>query len=159
MGRIPRRTFLKLSGGAAASLSGGLAAILATGRAPAYAQQTTLHWLRWNDFVPASDQLLRKELLPEAEKALGLKINFETVNGNDLQPRVTASVQSGSGADLIMIFNNQSALYAESVIDVSDIAEELSKSEGGLYSYSRAVTSDGNKFNSMPWAIVGAMNA
>jgi multiple sugar transport system substrate-binding protein len=43
--------------------------------------------------------------------------------------------------------------------DVSDIAEEISSSEGGLYPYSRAVTSDGKKFNSMPWTIVGAMNA
>src|SRR5215470_12237583 len=100
MARIGRRTFLKLSGSAAAAATGGMAAILATGRAPVFAQQTTIHWLRWNDFVPASDQLLRKELLPEAEKALGIKVNFETVNGNDLQPRVTASVQSGSGADL-----------------------------------------------------------
>jgi multiple sugar transport system substrate-binding protein len=96
MARIGRRTFLKLSGGATAAATGtsGIAAILATGRAPAHAQQTTVHWLRWNDFVPASDQLLRRELLPEAEKALGIKVIFETVNGNDLQPRVTASVQS-----------------------------------------------------------------
>jgi len=161
MTRVGRRTFLKLSGGAAAAVTGtgGLAAILATGRAPAFAQQTTVHWLRWNDFVPASDQLLRKELLPEAEKALGIKVNFETVNGNDLQPRVTASVQSGSGPDLIMVFNNQSALYTESVVDVSDVAEEVSGKEGGLYKYSRSVTSDGKKFNAMPWTIVGAMNA
>src|SRR5437762_13261450 len=95
----------------------------------------------------SSDQLLRKELLPAAEKALGIKINLETVNGNDLQPRVTASVQSGSGPDLIMVFNNQSALYAESVVDLSDIAEEVSSKEGGFYKYSRAVTSDGKKFN------------
>ena len=44
-------------------LLAGMAGILATGRAPAYAKATTVHWLRWNDFVPASDQLLRKELL------------------------------------------------------------------------------------------------
>ena len=160
MSRTDRRKFLKLSAGAGASTGlTGIAAILATGRAPVYAQQTTVHWLRWNDFVPASDQLLRKELLPEAEKALGIKIIFETVNGNDLQPRVTASVQSGSGPDLIMVFNNQSALYAESVVDVSDLAEEISSKEGGLYKYSRAVTSDGKRFNSMPWTIVGSMNA
>jgi multiple sugar transport system substrate-binding protein len=58
-----------------------------------------------------------------------------------------------------MVFNNQSALYAESVVDVSDIAEEVSSKEGGLYKYSRAVTSDGKKFNAMPWTIVGSMNA
>lgn len=155
MTTVTRRNVLK--GGTA--LAGGMAGILATGRAPAFAQGTTVHWLRWNDFVPASDQLLRKELLPAAEKELGIKINLETVNGNDLQPRVTASVQSGSGPDLIMIFNNQSALYAESVADLSDLAEEISSKEGGLYKYSRAVTSDGKKFNAMPWTIVGAMNS
>ena len=92
MTTVTRREVLK----SGTALVGGMAGILATGRAPAFAQGTTVHWLRWNDFVPASDQLLRKELLPEAEKALGIKINLETVNGNDLQPRVTASVQSGS---------------------------------------------------------------
>ena len=160
MARIGRRKFLKLSAGAAAATgSSGIAAILAARRAPVYAQETTIHWLRWNDFVPASDQLLRKELLPEAEKALGIKIKFETVNGNDLQPRVTSSVQSGGGPDLIMVFNNQSALYTESVVDLADIAEEVSSRDGGLYKYSRSVTSDGKKFNAMPWTIVGAMNA
>ena len=51
-----------------------MAGILAASRAPAYAQAATVHWLRWNDFVPASDQLLRKEILPEGEKALGIKL-------------------------------------------------------------------------------------
>ena len=59
---IDRRKFLQNSG----TLGGGLAAILASGRAPAYAQGTSLHWLRLVDFVLASDTLLRRELLPEA---------------------------------------------------------------------------------------------
>jgi multiple sugar transport system substrate-binding protein len=160
MGHSTRRKFLKTSSaGVLAARSAGMAGVLASGVAPAYAQVTTVHWLRWNDFVPASDQLLRKELVPEAEKALGIKVNLETINGNDLQPRVTAAVQSGSGADLIMIFNNQSALYAESVVDLSDIVDEVTGKEGGLYKYSRAVTSDGHRFNAMPWTIVGAMTA
>src|SRR5947208_14086191 len=102
MTTVTRRNVLK--GGTA--LAGGMAGILASGRAPAFAQGTTVHWLRWNDFVPASDQLLRKELIPAAETALGIKINLETVHGNDLQQRVTASVQSRSRPDLIMVFNN-----------------------------------------------------
>src|SRR5829696_6811987 len=134
MARITRRKLLKLSGaGAVAANTGGLAAILATGRAPAYAQATTVHWLRWNDFVPASDQLLRREILPEAEKALGVKVNLETVNGNDLQPRITAAIQSGSGPDLIMLFNNHPQLYAASLVDMSDVAEAISKADGGYY--------------------------
>jgi multiple sugar transport system substrate-binding protein len=109
MARVTRRKFLKVSGaGALATKASGMAGILATSRAPAYAQATTVHWIRWNDFVPASDQLLRKDLLPEAEKALGIKINFETVNGNDLQPRITSAIQSGAGPDLFMLFNKRS---------------------------------------------------
>ena len=62
MSRIDRRRFVQLSGaGMLAAGTGGLAAILASGRAPAYAQGTTVHWLRWSDFVPASDQLLRQK--------------------------------------------------------------------------------------------------
>ncbi len=123
MRRVTRRQVLK--GGTA--LAGGMAGILASGRAPAFAQGTTVHWLRWNDFVPTSDQLLRKELLPAAEKALGLKINLETVNGNDLQPRITSAIQSGSGPDIIMLFNNHPQIYSESVIDLSDIAGRVSE--------------------------------
>src|SRR6266704_4897327 len=161
MTRVGRRTFLKLSGGAAAAVTGtgSLAAILATGRAPAFAQQTTVHWLRWNDFVPASDQLLRKELLPAAEKALGIKINLETVNGNDLQPRITSAIQSGAGPDIIMLFNNHPQIYSESVVDLSDLASGVSKAEGGYYDLCKSNSADGQKWIALPWTIVGAMIA
>src|SRR5207245_5106595 len=123
MARIGRRKFLKLSGGAAvATGTTGIAAILATGRAPVYAQQTTLHWLRWNDFVPASDQLLRREIAAECEKALGVKLNVETINANDIQARVTSAIQSGSGPDIVCVLNNWAQLYGESLVDVSNIA-------------------------------------
>src|ERR1700681_830004 len=126
MPRINRRKLLKLSGaGALAARSGGIAAILAAGRAPAYAQGASLHWLRWNDFVPASDEVLRKEILPACEKALGLKLTIEMINGNDIQARTTSSIQSGSGPDVICGLNNWPQLYAESVADVSDITEAI----------------------------------
>src|SRR5262249_6552145 len=119
---VSRRKFLKTSGiGVLAAKTGGIAGILATGQAPAYAQSSTVHWLRWNDFVPASDQLLRKEMLPEAEKALGIKITFETVNANDLQPRITSAIQSGAGPDLIMLNNNHPQLYAASCVDLTEL--------------------------------------
>ena len=119
---LSRRNVLK----SGTALVGGMAGILATGRAPAFAQGTTVHWIRWNDFVPASDQLLRKELIPEGEKALGIKINLETVNGNDLQPRITSAIQSGAGPDVFMLFNNHPQLYAASLVDMSDLAEAQS---------------------------------
>ena len=129
MKKLTRRTVLK----SGTALVGGMAGILATGRAPAFAQGTTVHWIRWNDFVPASDQLLRKEMLPAAEKALGVKINFETVNANDLQPRITAAIQSGSGADIFQMLYNWPHLYANALADVSDVADAIGKAQGGFY--------------------------
>src|ERR1043165_4923611 len=155
MTKLTRRTVLKTG----SALAGGMAGILATGRAPAYAQGTTVHWIRWNDFVPASDQLLRKDLLPEAEKALGIKINFETVNGNDLQPRITSAIQSGAGPDIFMLFNNHPQIYSESVVDLSDIANDVSKGEGGYYTLCKSNSSEAEKWLAVPWAIVGAMIA
>ncbi len=159
MVKTKRRSVLKLAGGTAAVSLGGMAGILATGRAPAYAQQKAIHWLRWVDFVPASDALLRKELVPQAEKELGMKINLETVNGNDLQPRTTAAIQSGAGPDLIMAFNNYTYIYANSVVDLTELAEDLGKREGGIYKYCRAFCTDGKMFMSMPWAVPGGMIA
>src|SRR3989442_14465255 len=102
MTTVTRRNVLK--GGTA--LVGGMAGILATGRPPAFAQGTTVHWLRWTDFVPASDQLLRNEIAKEGEKALGIKLNIETINANDIQSRVTSAIQPRSGPDVVFVLNN-----------------------------------------------------
>src|SRR5262249_29108352 len=155
MAGFSRRNFLKLSGGGALAASAGMTGILACGRAPAYAQATSLHWLRWNDFVPASDQLLKGEMAAECEKALGIKLTIETINGNDIQARVTSAVQSGSGPDIVCALNNWPQLYADSLADVSDVAEELGKAQGGFYETSKVVANNGKRWIAVPWSIVG----
>src|SRR3981189_3178185 len=132
MAGIDRRRLLNLSGaGAVAATGGGIAGILASGRAPAYAQATSIHWVRWSDFVPGSDKLLREKVVPEGEKALGMKIVFETINATHLQARVTAATQAGVGPDIIMALNNWPQLYATSLADVSDVTDEIGKAQGG----------------------------
>ena len=89
MERIDRRRVLKLSGaGTVAAATGGLAGVLASGRAPAIAQGTTLHWVRGSDYVPVSDQMIRTKLNELAQKELGLKINLEGVDGLTIQARI-----------------------------------------------------------------------
>ena len=146
MAQFKRRDFLKA----------GIAGILVARQAPVFAQQSQVHWIKWNDFVPASDELLRKSMLPEAMKALGIKINLETVNGNDLQPRVTVAIQSGSGPDVFMLFNNHPHIYGSSAVDVSDVASAIGKAQGGYYDVAKANTTEGRKTLSVPWAVIGA---
>jgi len=95
MTRIARRKLL--------THAGGMAAILASGQGPALAQEKFVHWLRWTDFVPASDALLKGQFTQDCKKATGITLKVETVNANDLQSRITSapsrsprSVTSGS---------------------------------------------------------------
>ena len=107
---MKRRSFLKVAGAGVAAA--GIEGILTAHRAPAFAQGTTVHILRWNDFVPAADKVLREVYAPEVQKALGIKLNVETINANDIPARATAAIQSGNGPDIIMLLNNYPHLYA-----------------------------------------------
>jgi multiple sugar transport system substrate-binding protein len=153
MARIARRKLLKLSG------SGGLAAILATGRSPAIAQEKAVHWLRWADFVPASDVLLKGKIVDECKKATGISLRVETINANDLQSRITSAIQSGTGADIIMAIGNWPQLYADSLADTGDVAEEIGKAQGGYYGVSKEVATVGNKWIGVPWVVGGGLVA
>ncbi len=147
---MDRRGFLK---------STGVAGILAAGRAPAFAQGTKLHLLRWNDFIPACDVTLREKLLPEAVKALGAEIQLETINANDLQPRITAAIQSGNGADIIMTLHNWPHLYQSGAVDMTDVAEWQAKDQSGFYQQSEQAVKDGKRFLALPWSISGLLIA
>src|SRR5688572_33148664 len=154
---MKRRKFLQAAGAGVAST--GLAGILASHRAPVFAQANTVHILRWNDFVPAADKVLREVFAPEVQKALGLKLNVETVNANDLPARATSAIQSGNGPDIIMLLNNYPHLYASAAVDVSALAEELNKSGGGIYESAAQLNRVGGKWVSMPWSMVPALIA
>src|SRR5438046_9563136 len=149
---LTRRQFVAGSAAAAALGAAGLAGILAARRAPAFAQGTKLHIVRWVDFIPEADVELKRQA-PEASKALGAEVTFEFINANDLQPRITAAVQSGSGADIIQMLWNWPHLYANALVDVSDVAEPIGKSQGGFYDIFSASAKVGGKWLSMPHGV------
>jgi multiple sugar transport system substrate-binding protein len=133
-----------------------MAGILAAHRAPVFAQANTVHILRWNDFVPAADKVLREVFAPEVQKALGIKLNVETINANDIPARATSSIQSGNGPDIFMLLNNYPHLYSSAAVDVSSVAEELAKS-GPIYPSGAQLNRVGGKWVSLPWSMVPAL--
>src|SRR5262245_10814880 len=148
---LDRRGFLKVSTAAAAAT--GLEGILASGRAPAHAQGTRLHLLEWSHFVPAADTLFDAQA-KEFGKQAGAEIAIERINQNDIQARTTAAIQSGSGPDIIVINNNYPQLYEASLADVSDIAEEIGKKQGGWYDYAKVNCYAGTRWVGVPYFIV-----
>ena len=154
---MKRRTFIKAVGAGVAAT--GIEGILTAHRAPAFAQGTTLHVLRWNDFIPAADKVLREVFAPDVQKALGIKLNVETINANDIPARATSAIQSGNGPDIIMLLNNYPNLYASSAVDVSDLAEEVGTAQGGIYPAAQQLNKVGGKWVAMPWSVVPALIA
>ncbi len=149
---LSRRRFL--AGAAAVPALAGLEGILAARRAPAFAQGTKLHIVRWVDFIPEADVELKRQA-PEASKALGAEVQFEFINANDLQPRITAAIQSGAGADLFQMLYNWPHLYANALVDVSDVAEPIGKAQGGFYDVFAAANKVNGRWLAMPHGIGG----
>src|SRR5258707_6312666 len=79
------------------------------------------------------------------------------VNANDLQARITSAIQSGSGPDIIYAIGNWPQLYAQSVADVSDVAEATGEAQGGCYEVSRLVATVGGKWIGAPWTTRGGL--
>src|SRR5262249_56557147 len=75
---------------------------------------------------------------------------FEFINANDLQPRITAAIQSGSGADIIQMLWNWPQLYANALVDVSDVAEPIGKAQGGYYDVFSSTAKVGGKWLAVP---------
>ena len=82
-------------------------------------------------------------------------MTFEFINFNDLQPRITAAIQSGAGADIIMMLYNWPVLYANALVDVSDVAEPIGKAQGGYYDVFNSIARVAGKWLAVPHGIVG----
>src|SRR5256885_6932833 len=146
---MERRSFLKLT---------GLAGILAAHRATGFAQGTKLLVTRWVDFIPACDVELKKQA-GEASKALGAEVQFEFINANDLQPRITAAIQSQSGSDIFHLLHNWAQLYDNGLVDVGDVAEWQAKEQGGFYPPSEQYAKVNGRFMALPHSIVPGLIA
>jgi multiple sugar transport system substrate-binding protein len=155
---VTRRTFLAGSAAVGATVAGGLEGILSARRAPAFAQGTRLNIVRWVDFIPACDVELKRQAV-DASKALGAEVVFEFINANDIQARVTAAMQSGAGPDIIQMLHNWSHLYANGLVDVSDLVAWQVKEQGALYPLSDANTKVAGKYLALPHGIVPGLIA
>ena len=109
--------------------------------------------LQWSHFVPAADTLFDAQA-KEFGKQAGVEIRIERINQNDIQARMTAAIQSGAGPDIIVIDNNHPQLYESSLVDVSDVAEEIGKKQGGWYDYAKVNCFAGTRWVGVPHFIV-----
>ena len=146
---ITRRDFVKIAGMAGASVVG--AGVL--GKAPAFAQERSLHFLLWKNFSPPADvEILRQG--EEWSKQSKVKVKIEQINANDIPARAAAAIESKQGPDIIQFFHNWQNQYGDSLVDVTDICTALESKYGGYIPYAKADAMLNGKFNAVPHTIV-----
>ena len=149
MDATSRRGFLKLAG------LGAVGAPL--GPRQASAQAKSLTFLHESSFIKTFDEYMQKTLAPAYEKETGVKINYELTSVGSLPTRISTITETGSGADVTMIFLLYPFLFDEKLLDVSDIAEEAGKKQGGWYDVAREAGFVNGKWKAVPFSNIGQL--
>ena len=92
----------------------------------------TLSYLGWASFIPTADAFIKKQIEDWAT-SVGAMVSVEFVNANDVQPKLAASIQGGSGPDIVHIRDNWAQTFIQGMSDVTDLVEDIQKTYGELY--------------------------
>jgi multiple sugar transport system substrate-binding protein len=115
-----------------------------TGPLPVAKKGSTISILLWSHFVPAYDDWLTQFGNDWGSKN-GVTVKIDHVSTNDLPARIAAEASAGAGHDIIE-FNGvvQTRTYSDKFVDVSDVADAVSKKYGGWIDMAKNVgTVDG----------------
>ncbi len=144
-----RRDFLK------AAVAGGVGASLSLTDAQAAAKSLT--FMHENSFIKTYDEYMNKTLIPAYEQKTGIKVKYDLVSVGGLQTRVTTASETGSGPDLTCLYFNWPFLYDEKLLDVSDLAEEAGRANGGWYPGAAEAVIVHGKWKALPFGNVGQL--
>ena len=145
-----RRDFLKIA------VAGAAGAALAPGAGHAAGKSVTL--LHESSFIKVFDEYMQKTLAPAYEKETGVKIVYELTSVGSLPTRMTTITETGSGADVTMSFLLLPFLFADKLVDVSALAEDIGKKQGGWYDAAREAAVVNGKWKAIPFSNIGQLS-
>jgi multiple sugar transport system substrate-binding protein len=125
-GKISRRKFVKLTGGAAVA-AGMTSAFLFPARA--LAQQKTLKIVQWSHFVPGYDKWFDNVFTKEWGAKHNTNVIVDHIAIGEINARAAAEVAAQKGHDLFM-FLAPPAAYEKQVVDQRELYEEVQKKHG-----------------------------
>jgi multiple sugar transport system substrate-binding protein len=133
MRQLTRRDALKAVGAGLAAASGSLP-IAAAGAELKYKPEkgAELRVLRWKRFVQGEeDQWLANTR--KFTQTTGINVRVDSENFEDIRPKAAVAANVGSGPDIVLGWYDDPHLYADKVLDLTELAEYLGKKYGGWY--------------------------
>jgi multiple sugar transport system substrate-binding protein len=145
---VSRRGFLKVTGAGVAG--GSLLTMLNARQAPAQIKGTSLRMLKWSHFVPAYDAWFDDFAKKWGEKN-GVKVRVDHIPHLELPARYAAEFAAGTGHDLIYFVGQiLTGQYYRNLIDLSDVADGLSKKYGAWMEGSKSAGQVAGRWYGIP---------
>src|SRR5215207_839189 len=154
--RLSRRSIMRrgaalgLSTAAVSSVLSSTGRASAAPRAAAFIQERQLNTLQATYFVPEGQEFFTKTA-QEWGGQNGVTVSTDYIAWPDLQPRIAAAVEGGSGADIIEMWDTWPYLYYENMVPVDDLAAAVSEEYGGFYDWVTNTASVDGKWYSVPF--------
>jgi multiple sugar transport system substrate-binding protein len=93
----------------------------------------TLRVLRPTKFLD-SDEVIFRENVAKFTAQTGVQVRVDFVGWEDLRPQVGVAANTGAGPDVVVAWPDDPHLFADKLVEVSDVAEYLGAKYGGWYS-------------------------
>jgi multiple sugar transport system substrate-binding protein len=143
-----RRDFLKIT-----AVGAGAAAL----PWPARADSKSLTFLHESSFIKTFDEYVQNTLVPAYLKETGVTVTYELTSVGSLPTRLSTISETGSGADVTANFLLYPFLFDEKLLDVSDIAEEAGRLQGGWYDSGKEASVVNGKWKMIPFSNIGQL--
>ncbi len=92
----------------------------------------TLRVLRPAKFVEP-DEVIFRENTKAFSDATGVPVRIDFSGWEDLRPQTAVTANTGAGPDVVVGWTDDPHLYADKLLDLTDVAEYLGKKYGGWY--------------------------
>jgi multiple sugar transport system substrate-binding protein len=102
-----------------------------------------------SSFIPQVNEVLRAEV--EAwGKQTGVEVEVDIVGMNDIQTITATAAETGAGPDIVELNQSSAHTFAEALVDVSDVAQDLGNRYGGWYDSAKEACQVGGTWMALP---------
>ena len=113
-------------------------------------KNASLRILRPAKFVEPDEVIFRENTKKFAD-ATGVQVRVDFSGWEDLRPQTAVTANTGAGPDVVVGWTDDPHLYADKLIDLTDVAEYLGKKYGGWYPLAEKY---GKKFGTNQWLAI-----
>jgi len=113
--------------------------------------------VRESSFIKPFDDYFAKTLAGEYEKLTGTKIIYEPVSVGGMLTRLTTIAETKSGPEIAMTALNWPNLFDASLVDLTDVANEIGKKIGPWHDNVLDAVVVKKKWKALPWGNIGQL--